>query len=502
MTLSLLSLFLFSCTQKTPDIKSGEAVITGKFCGSISFNNDKYPVSIKLFVSYPFSIQVQEYDTFINDDGTFSFKVPAACEVLGGLTSSIYKGEIPITPGGTSYIEIFVDENGKKKIQKLETESGLTIKDLENLNNVSMQVFQASQEAAMQASPLQPDMTPDAFSKYKIERMRDDLSIIENSPELSDRIKLLYYNTMTQFYLVASIMDYEGAMYRAYYSLHPEESNSTVNFMPIKPDKSYYSFLKDFNLNDSQFLYANNYAEVLQFILTNKVLNIPPIEDLSVDEWLKNVKNILSDLIGSDKGFFYDMLVANAYCKQFQEDLIVLSDKQKENIRNYFTNKAFADILLNENGKVQTIFEKNRKESFGLKINETPEVEKGKLMETIISKYKGKVVLVDFWATWCGPCLAGMDAMKDIKKELNNDVVFVYITNPSSSRGQWEKKISEIGGEHYYVTSEEYLYLCENLGFNGIPAYYFYDSTGILKNQFVGFPGIEKMQKTINELLY
>jgi thiol-disulfide isomerase/thioredoxin len=261
---------------------------------------------------------------------------------------------------------------------------------------------------------------------------------------------------------------------------------------------SYYTFLKDFDLNNPKMLYDNYSVGVLESVLSDPTLNIPPVEDIPINDWLQEVKRIMTDIIGFDTGLFYDMLAANAYYKQFIEETKPLSKIQKENIQKYFKNQSFVDILFAENEKIIKI----AAITSSLKINETPAVSKEELMNVIISKYKGKVVVVDFWATWCAPCLDAMKKSRELKKEMmDKDVVFVYMANVSSPEELWEKKIRGIGGEHYYLNREEWEYLLDSYDFSGIPTYLFYDSTGVLKNKIVGYPGTDEMRKMIGELL-
>ena len=81
------------------------------------------------------------------------------------------------------------------------------------------------------------------------------------------------------------------------------------------------------------------------------------------------------------------------------------------------------------------------------------------------------------------------------------NVVYLYISNPSSPKKLWEEKIQSIGGEQYYLSNEEWVYLLDSYGFNGIPTYQLYDTEGKLQYQVTGYPGNQEMKSKITELL-
>lgn len=125
--------------------------------------------------------------------------------------------------------------------------------------------------------------------------------------------------------------------------------------------------------------------------------------------------------------------------------------------------------------------------------------------ETIKNKYKGKVVLIDFWATWCPPCRAAMKEVDQIKPELlKKGAVFVYVTGETSPEAEWKNALQVISGDHYRLTEKQWNELGGELNMPGIPAYMLLNKDGSVAYSNVtegGYPGNSLIQNQIETAL-
>ena len=135
-------------------------------------------------------------------------------------------------------------------------------------------------------------------------------------------------------------------------------------------------------------------------------------------------------------------------------------------------------------------------------ITPTPDVPKEELFEALIAPYKGKVIVVDFWNTWCGPCRAAIQAIEPMKaKELrSDDLVWIYVANETSPIVQYKTKIANMQGVHYRLNEEQWDYIGDKFGMWGIPSYVLVDKEGnyALREDFDDH---ERMKEVLLEML-
>ena len=97
----------------------------------------------------------------------------------------------------------------------------------------------------------------------------------------------------------------------------------------------------------------------------------------------------------------------------------------------------------------------------------------------------GRVVLIDFWATWCGPCNRELPHMKKIAKEFANDPLVIISVSWDNDEAKWKDFIAK--NEMTWVQYRDADHaLANEFGINSIPHYFTIDSDGVLTAEMLG----------------
>ncbi|MGN9164829.1 TlpA family protein disulfide reductase [Tissierellaceae bacterium HCP3S3_D8] len=114
-----------------------------------------------------------------------------------------------------------------------------------------------------------------------------------------------------------------------------------------------------------------------------------------------------------------------------------------------------------------------------------------------LSDYKDKIVLVNFWATWCKLCNAEMPDLERLQKE--NDDIVVLAVNLSEEKSVVEKYIQK-GGYTFEVVLDEEGKISQDYLVSGLPASYFTNKDGIFLGRVPGMLTYEQMNEIVDNI--
>lgn len=118
-----------------------------------------------------------------------------------------------------------------------------------------------------------------------------------------------------------------------------------------------------------------------------------------------------------------------------------------------------------------------------------------------LSDYKGKVVIINFWTTWCGPCRYEIPDLVQLYEKYNQDLIVLGISLDYDGPAVVPQFEERIGGVNYPL-----LYGNNNIsnlygGVTGVPTTFIIDRNMQVFKKYLGYRSPELIEKDINELI-
>jgi thiol-disulfide isomerase/thioredoxin len=253
----------------------------------------------------------------------------------------------------------------------------------------------------------------------------------------------------------------------------------------------YYDPIKKINIDDEEsYCYSKSYRTLLgeNFRLTYKdALKENP--DLSIIDFTKDkISNVKSVLI---KDQFISMLFRQINSKNPN------LESDYKTVLELLTSKRFKDKLTKRYNAL-----KSSKPSMKAKGFEYENFKGGK---TSLNDLKGKLVYIDIWASWCGPCKREIPYLeKLIHKYKGNNIEFVSISVDSKKdHDKWKKMVTEkdLKGIQLFADNSFKSDFIKFYNVNLIPRYFLIDEKGDIISAQAPRPSDKNTPKVLDSLL-
>ena len=254
------------------------------------------------------------------------------------------------------------------------------------------------------------------------------------------------------------------------------------------PDGYYDSFKKEFHrIDEAMFINTKATTDLARYyfkfaIIAPLLIAHPEIQHMSLEEQRSLVFTGIIERVQDP--VLRELLLADMFWQELEMYMVANYEKNKGPAERYIVSPWLRNPLQEKYAEVKHKID-NPQINPGAVIHDVSGLSASEILEHVRTKNPEKVVYVDFWASWCSPCLAEMPKSKMLMSEMESrDAAFVFIA-VDDQKQPWNVALAELQlpGQHYLLDKKQSREMREILGMRSIPFYLLIDKKGEMKDK-------------------
>lgn len=198
-----------------------------------------------------------------------------------------------------------------------------------------------------------------------------------------------------------------------------------------------------------------------------------------------------------------DVIISKAFLEMLERLAMPLNSYGLDMAEHSISSEVIREKVLAEHRKYLSL--QNRDITASIKTAPQDMSDGEKLLRHILEPYKGKLVLLDVWGTWCAPCkMALAHSKEEFERLAPYDVVYLYMAS-NSPEESWKNliKLNNLVGDniaHYNLPAAQQSAIENYLNIRSFPSYRLFDKEGNLVDVKVDARQLDNLEKIIKEL--